>query len=101
ADDVNHRDVVPGTGEVHPEHSANRARAPDETAHCLIRGASPLGLPDTLSRSPRRRLAPFPWLARAALSHVASTTRREGAPRQRSDLGFRSCATRTPGPTVL
>src|SRR5262249_46382072 len=29
----------------------------------LIRGASPLGLPHTLSRSPLRRLAPFAWLA--------------------------------------
>ena len=27
------------------------------------RGASPLELPDTLSREPRRRLAPFAWLA--------------------------------------
>ena len=31
-----------------------------------IRGASPLGLPDTLSRSPLRRLAPFAWGARYA-----------------------------------
>ena len=29
-----------------------------------LRGASPLGLPYTLSRSPLRRLAPFAWLAR-------------------------------------
>jgi hypothetical protein len=29
-----------------------------------IRGASPLGLPYTLSRSPLRRLAPFAWLIR-------------------------------------
>ena len=28
-----------------------------------IRGASPLGLPDSLTRSPLRRLAPFVWLA--------------------------------------
>src|SRR5260221_5203846 len=28
------------------------------------RGASPLGLPDTLSRAPLRRRAPFAWLAR-------------------------------------
>ena len=27
------------------------------------RGASPLELPDTLSREPLRRLAPFAWLA--------------------------------------
>src|SRR5690349_7336817 len=29
-----------------------------------IRGASPLGLPHTLSRAPLRRRAPFPWLTR-------------------------------------
>src|SRR5436189_3270016 len=40
----------------------------------IIRGASPLGLLRTLSRSPLRRLAPFAWLARDARSHVASTT---------------------------
>src|SRR6185503_1731417 len=34
----------------------------------LIRGALPLGLPYTLSRSPLRRLAPFAWLARDARS---------------------------------
>ena len=34
-------------------------------AHSLTRGASPLGLPDTLSHAPRRRRAPFAWLARA------------------------------------
>src|SRR5262245_65882907 len=28
-----------------------------------VRGASPLGLPETLSRGPLRRLAPFAWLA--------------------------------------
>src|SRR4051812_35941379 len=27
----------------------------------LLRGASPLGLPNTLSREPLRRLAPFAW----------------------------------------
>ena len=31
---------------------------------CLIRGASPLGLPDTLSRAPLRRRAPLAWLTR-------------------------------------
>ncbi len=30
----------------------------------ILRGASPLGLPDTRSRSPRRRLAPIAWLTR-------------------------------------
>src|SRR5260221_12568906 len=30
----------------------------------VSRGASPLGLPDTLSRAPLRRRAPFAWLAR-------------------------------------
>ena len=34
----------------------------------LIRGASPLGLPDTRPRSPLRRLAPGAWLARNARS---------------------------------
>src|SRR5262245_50408061 len=34
----------------------------------LIRGASPLGLPYTLSRAPLRRRAPFAWLARHARS---------------------------------
>jgi thiamine biosynthesis lipoprotein len=36
----------------------------------LNRGASPLGLPDTLSRTPLRRRAPFAWLARDARSRV-------------------------------
>src|SRR5919198_1116310 len=34
------------------------------TFHCLFRGASPLQLPYTLTRSPLRRLAPFAWLTR-------------------------------------
>ena len=34
------------------------------------RGASPLGLPHTLSRAPLRRRAPFAWLARAARSLI-------------------------------
>src|SRR5947207_15466814 len=38
----------------------------------VIRGASPLGLPYTLSRSPLRRLAPFAWLARDARSHLSA-----------------------------
>ena len=33
-----------------------------------IRGVSPLGLPDTRPRSPRRRLTPVAWLARTARS---------------------------------
>jgi len=38
----------------------------DSNTHAsLIRGASPLGLPHTLSRAPLRRRAPFAWLARA------------------------------------
>ena len=36
-----------------------------------IRGALPLGLPDTLTRSPLRRLAPFAWLGRCAPSLVS------------------------------
>jgi len=34
----------------------------------LTRGASPLGLPDTLTRAPLRRRAPFAWLTRSARS---------------------------------
>src|SRR6185503_9117309 len=34
----------------------------------VIRGASPLGLPYTLSRAPLRRRAPFAWLTRCARS---------------------------------
>ena len=41
----------------------------------VIRGASPLGLPDTLSRAPRRRRAPLAWLARGARSHLATGVR--------------------------
>jgi hypothetical protein len=62
----------------------------------MFRGASPLGLPCTLTREPLRRLAPFAWLVRCAhslrcapLAHVgdylhslsrrsASWCRREG-----------------------
>ena len=36
----------------------------------LFRGASPLGLPYTLSRAPLRRRAPFAWLARCARSRL-------------------------------
>ena len=36
----------------------------------LNRGASPLGLPYTLSRAPLRRRAPVVWLARDARSHL-------------------------------
>src|SRR5437879_5430926 len=39
-----------------------------------IRGASPLGLPDTLSRAPLRRRAPFAWLARCARSRPAAAS---------------------------
>ena len=42
----------------------------------LIRGASPLGLPYTLSRSPLRRLAPFAWLARGARVRLVGGLRR-------------------------
>jgi len=42
--------------------------------HYLLRGASPLGLPDTLSREPLRRLAPFAWLA--SLRSLASSSNR-------------------------
>src|SRR6266566_544421 len=36
----------------------------------LLRGASPLGLPYTLSRAPLRRRAPVAWLTRCARSRV-------------------------------
>src|SRR5436190_11871631 len=42
--------------------------------HCLLRGASPLGLPHTLSREPLRRLAPVAWLA--SLRSLASIVNR-------------------------
>ena len=41
----------------------------------LIRGASPLGLPYTLSRAPLRRRAPVAWLARDARSHLGTSVR--------------------------
>src|SRR5580765_3395210 len=47
--------------------AAARSRTPSAGSrppHSLIRGASPLGLPDTLSRAPLRRRAPFAWLTR-------------------------------------
>ena len=40
-----------------------------------IRGASPLGLPDTRSRAPLRRRAPIAWLARTARSHLGVSVR--------------------------
>src|SRR5918996_1571240 len=43
------------------------------TGIILNRGASPLDLPYTLSRSPLRRLAPFAWLA--SLRSLASSQR--------------------------
>jgi hypothetical protein len=71
-----------------PGFSATAAAVWLHARHCLSRGASPLRLPNTLSRSPLRRLAPFPpslklrrtrrsafgakagaWLARFARSH--------------------------------
>src|SRR5262249_26692698 len=36
--------------------------------HVVIRGALPLGLPDSVARSPLRRLAPLRWLVRDAHS---------------------------------
>src|SRR3954467_16003527 len=44
---------------------AGSRRSRGSLARSLARLASPLELPCTLSRSPRRRLAPFAWLARA------------------------------------
>src|SRR3954470_24862337 len=47
-----------------------------------FRGASPLGLPYTLSREPLRRLAPFAWLA--SLRSLASFFSRLASPEHRS-----------------
>src|SRR5262252_1678555 len=41
----------------------------------ITRGASPLGLPCSVTRSPLRRLAPFRWLARRARSRRGSVRR--------------------------
>ena len=49
--------------------------APDASS---TRGASPLGLPHTLSREPLRRLAPFAWLA--SLHSLASSFERLASP---------------------
>src|SRR6187200_2236629 len=54
--------------------SFKRALGPFDATMVVIltRGASPLGLPHTLSRAPLRRRAPFAWLARAlARDHLA------------------------------
>ena len=48
------------------EHTDSNAH--ELTASVLIRGASPLGLPNTLSRAPLRRRAPIAWLTRYARS---------------------------------
>src|SRR5256885_1783110 len=42
----------------------------------INRGASPLGLPYTLSRAPLRRRAPFAWLARGARSRCGDQSLR-------------------------
>src|SRR5437762_3703590 len=55
-----------------PQSSAI-SRPSDETSS--NRGASPLGLPYTLSRAPLRRRAPFPWLARNARSRLGTSVR--------------------------
>src|SRR5262249_33487736 len=49
--------------------TAIRPRPAGSLTALEIRGASPLGLPYTLSRAPRRR-APFAWLTRCARSHL-------------------------------
>src|SRR6478672_39609 len=45
-------------------HSLRSFAASRGRTSILLRRASPLGLPNTLSRSPLRRLAPFAWLTR-------------------------------------
>jgi len=54
-----------------------------------IRGASPLGLPDTLSRAPLRRRAPFAWLARCrSLATAAAVTTTPVASAVRRKIGL-------------
>ena len=58
--------VEPDGGPISLDSPDRPARASSSPACSIFnRGASPLGLPDTLSRAPRRRRAPFAWLARA------------------------------------
>jgi uncharacterized protein len=54
----------------------------------LIRGASPLGLPDTLSRAPLRRRAPFACLARCARSGRARGDAESGITRVEAARAF-------------
>src|SRR5688500_17480780 len=67
---------------------------PIELLSFLNRGASPLGLPYTLSREPLRRLAPFAWARFAALARVllASSGRPSGSVR----VGSLRCARSRP-----
>ena len=57
-----------------------RALDQSKKTHVLNRGASPLGLPYTRSRSPLRRLAPSAWLTRAARSRSTEGLRPSDSP---------------------
>jgi hypothetical protein len=65
--DVDQRRQLPHhgrSGKLEPHHPARGA----VFLLVFVRGASPLGLPDTRSRAPLRRRAPIAWLARCARS---------------------------------
>src|SRR5688572_219254 len=49
---------------------ALRTSGPAGRNPLFLRGALPLGLPDTRSREPLRRLAPFAWLAHCVRSRT-------------------------------
>src|SRR4051812_12019774 len=63
-----------------PAHLSRRrdALAVSRVRHLLLRGASPLGLPHTLSREPVRRLAPVAWASAFARSATARPCRSLG-----------------------
>src|SRR5262245_33425060 len=55
-----------------PLPKTNAPWAGTHEASILHRGALPLGLPDSVARSPLRRLAPLRWLVRCAHSRRGS-----------------------------
>ena len=58
------------------DHRLHRRQRPSAgRSYLVVRGASPLGLPDTRSRAPLRRRAPLAWLARPARSHLGKSVR--------------------------
>src|SRR3954454_4576693 len=61
-------------------HNPKVAGSNPAPATKFIRGASPLGLPYTLSRSALRRLAPFVWLVRCAHSRGLGVSHSDSQP---------------------